>query len=314
MPFYVVFQLTHRFQDFYVPSLPLNVTFVFQSLVGLQSKPPEIRKPSILHKRSESLNSNNRKSFAQPIETMVAFDPRLNLFVVFGKKAGWIRLVDSVVGEIEFFDDSISRISLQLEDMKLLRRPRSFAFEKYNKGYWAAPQSVEIPSPHNGPSRTFYILTRGKESHIVPSPLPAVTPAIPPLCIIHWEFIPSSVFPRFCTCEGRPVLQLVAFSEDGLEVRELPVSSISKGKGNVSGKDISHADADVGGSCGLLCEGGHWHLLDTGNLLRSGSITSQFSLDSQDSAARLRREQGVYGWCRKGLQDWRVFWVGGVID
>jgi len=26
---------------------------------------------------------------------------------------------------------------------------------------------------------------------------------------------------------------------------------------------------------------------------------------------RVTKQEGIYGWCRKGAQDWRVFWVGG---
>ena len=45
---------------------------------------------------------------------------------------------------------------------------------------------------------------------------------------------------------------------------------------------------------------------------RDKSSQSFDSMESQEVAAKLRREQGIYGWCRKGVADWRVFWLGGL--
>jgi len=81
------------------------------------------------------------------------------------------------------------------------------------------------------------------------------------------------------------------------------------------------AQADVGGATGFLCSGGHW---DKPNypyqstyplpLSRSYSTSSDMTLssfDTEDLINQMRAEEGVYGWCRKGVEDWRVFWVGG---
>jgi hypothetical protein len=38
------------------------------------------------------------------------------------------------------------------------------------------------------------------------------------------------------------------------------------------------------------------------------------SVDSEEMGEKMRREEGVYGWCRKGMADWRVFWVGGSFE
>jgi len=115
------------------------------------------------------------------------------------------------------------------------------------------------------------------------------------------------------------VLQLTAFNEDGLEILETPLSSLVFG----SGKERARAAEEpvvaevVIGDAGFLCDGGHWHRpydapLD---LTRSQSVRSAMSFDSMATAdiiSRLESDQGAYGWQRKGLEDWRVFWIGGM--
>ena len=46
--------------------------------------------------------------------------------------------------------------------------------------------------------------------------------------------------------------------------------------------------------------------------MRSG--VSFDSLATEEIVARLESDQGIYAWQRKGLEDWRVFWIGGVGD
>lgn len=49
-------------------------------------------------------------------------------------------------------------------------------------------------------------------------------------------------------------------------------------------------------------------------LERTDSASSACSFDSvhtEEVVARLKAEAGVYGWLRKSVEDWRVFWVGG---
>ena len=49
-----------------------------------------------------------------------------------------------------------------------------------------------------------------------------------------------------------------------------------------------------------------------GYLGRSDSYMSYDSFESSTSErARVKRiDEGMYAWCRKGLEDWRVFWLG----
>jgi hypothetical protein len=75
---------------------------------------------------------------------------------------------------------------------------------------------------------------------------------------------------------------------------------------------------DLGGDTGFLCEGGHWHRIfhETG-LTRSYSVSSDISgtsfqtLDTEEAVVKANNERGIYGWCCKGLSDWRIFWIGG---
>jgi hypothetical protein len=141
------------------------------------------------------------------------------------------------------------------------------------------------------------------------------------------------------------VLQLTALGEGSVEVVEMPLAALGSagsgsgaggsgsgngnGNGNGNGKGKARmdeggpvrAEEDAGGETGFLCIGGHWDDPHQGayamGLQRTASAASGRSFDSADSeevVARLRREQGIYGWCRKGLTDWRVFWLGGSFD
>jgi hypothetical protein len=281
---------------------------------------------SARHKRSDS-NSSIRKRTSSapslPSNSALTYDPQLSLFVIFEKKAGWIRLVDSAVGEVELYDKGV-HTSPQLTHSTLSptsrRQKSSFSIpEKETKGVWVPPERIELPLPpssHNHrPSKTVHILTRGRYSHIVPSPRPASLSASSPLYIASWESIPFHITARLCTKgEGDSFLQLVALGEDGVEVQELSLSFLNKGKGKARAEEVRRSQVDVGGSAGVLCGGGHWHRPRFAQLSRTDSIASETSFDilsSEEIAAKLQVEQGIYGWCRKGLEDWRVFWVGG---
>jgi len=113
-------------------------------------------------------------------------------------------------------------------------------------------------------------------------------------------------------------LQIIAFGEDGVEVQEIPLHSLSERKGKGRAVPPVHAVADfLGGEAAPLCNGGHWHLQQGVDLARFNSVTSYATATSFDTyetddiAARFRAEQGIYGWVRKGISDWRVFWLGG---
>ncbi|KAJ6560204.1 hypothetical protein B0H19DRAFT_1146788 [Mycena capillaripes] len=78
-------------------------------------------------------------------------------------------------------------------------------------------------------------------------------------------------------------------------------------------------EEDAGGETGFLCVGGHWDdphaaaafSYSRPELQRSVSGVSVASVDEEEVVARWMAGEGVYGWCRKGVADWRVFWVGG---
>ena len=62
------------------------------------------------HRRGESTSTVHdvipRSSPTGSSAPLINYGPQLSLFVVFDKKAGWIRIADSAVGEIELPDDS----------------------------------------------------------------------------------------------------------------------------------------------------------------------------------------------------------------
>jgi hypothetical protein len=76
--------------------------------------------------------------------------------------------------------------------------------------------------------------------------------------------------------------------------------------------DLIKGEEDIGGDTGFLTVGGNWDQLDNLYGLQP-ALTGQSmdNMDSLDLRERMRRDQGIYGWYRKGFEDWRVFWVGG---
>jgi hypothetical protein len=117
-------------------------------------------------------------------------------------------------------------------------------------------------------------------------------------------------------------MQLIAFGgENGLEVQEISLSFLGKGKARM--EESVHVEEDFGGDSGYLCSGGHWDASDLrlhlppqtiGRTSSTSSAMSGFSVGSVESTVlmeKLKREEGIYGWYRKGVEDWRVFWVGG---
>ena len=262
----------------------------------------------------------------------INYGTQRSLFVIFEKKAGWIRLADSAAGEIELYDEVWSASPMRDASMRLSR----VSLENCgpNKGQWVPPVRADLPiwpyQADHSTSRSVYFVTRGKITHILPCPLPTNFASVPPIHIVTWESSPASIASRlFFTSpsdgSGRqPYLQLIAFGKDGVEVQEMSLAFLSvnnKGKGKARAEDNVRSQVDIGGDTGLLCRGGRWDRLDpsydSGSLSRSHSNASDNSgmstetLSSEESNATRRLHEGVYGWCRKGAQDWRVFWLGG---
>ena len=252
----------------------------------------------------------------------------LSLFVVHDKKASWIRLADSAVGEVELGADggpqlpgllySRDTFSLTMSTASVQRQRSRSPFDiRGSTAKWIVPVRCELPVPgQTGLTQPVHILTCGKRTHVVPCPLPSQTSTVPHLHAVFWKSHPKFVSPRVILSENdheQPLLQLVAFGENGIEVQEMGVSFMSiKGKGQAFPHELIHAEKDFGGDAGFLSPGGNWDRLEQGP---TPSAASAFSTDSDmdmtNILERLKKEEGIYGWYRKGLQDWRIFWVGG---
>ena len=181
--------------------------------------------------------------------------------------------------------------------------------------------------PGQGMTVPVHILTKGKRTHVVPSPLPSRSSSTAPLQAVFWKTQPKHVAARVILSPDDPqneppILQLISFNESGIEVQETGISFLSnKGKGRAFPEEIVRVEEDVGGETGFLSSGGNWdrlHQIFAGGVFSKPqampSATSAYSFDSMDSEdilVHLKREEGVYGWYRKGLEDWRIFWVGG---
>ena len=281
------------------------------------------------HKRSDSGSTLRSVTPGASSAIPLSYGTHLSLFVVFdkSKKAGLIRVADSAVSEVKLGEDggpqppgllySRDTFSSTIRAASVRQRSRS-SFDK-----WIVPVRCELPVPgQGGLTRPVHILTRGKRTHVVPCPLPSQTLASPPLHAIFWKSHPEFVSPRVILSENdheQPLLQLVAFGENGIEVQEMGVSFMSiKGKGRAFPDELIRAEEALGGDAGFLSLGGNWDRLEQLLNWQQGpmpSAASMFSadsdMDSADVLERLKKEEGIYGWCRKGPHDWRIFWVGG---
>ena len=314
-------------------------------------------------------------------------NPQLSLFVVFEKKVGLIRIINSAVGEIAFFEEPATiptreslayspsfspsaSSSLTPGGLASLSSRRSrtsldgFGLAKdSNRGAWTLPAKLDFSGPISTPPsatnpaatpidawdaaethpQSIYLVTRGKQSFALRCPLPANMQATVPLLTFHWRSPPTYVVPRVIDVDygvgvggGESstatamamaarrcsVLQLTAFGEDGLEIQETFVSTLFEKDRSppLSARAADEAVVSsevVLGETGFLCRGGHWNRpydapLD---LSRSYSVRSGASVDTmatEEVVSQLELSQGTYGWQRKGLEDWRVFWIGGI--
>ena len=329
--------------------------FVHHSVQGITRSPSESGSPRQTgygHSRGSSSDShfsphNNRASMpSQP-----TYSAQISVFVVFEKKAGLIRIADAAVTEVEMYDAGSSsgllgsgsftptKDTLSVGSSLSSRRSRAsidFMAFKEARGTWILPSLVDLPAVHlpggdMSPSQSVYVLTRGKHTHIVPAPLPAVIQHVPPIHTFVWSSAPTRVSARVClpptsprtkTAKTPPFVQLIAFGEDGIEAQEIPLTALgAHGKGK--GKGVALADPCRGqsfiGETGFLTQGGHWHRFPVemaGPLVleRTDSTSSARSFESvhtDEVVARLKVDAGAYGWLRKSVEDWRVFWVGG---
>ena len=115
------------------------------------------------------------------------------------------------------------------------------------------------------------------------------------------------------------MLQLTAFNEDGLEIQEIILSSLfRRERPRVVEEGVPVVSSEVVlGETGFLTRGGHWDRpydspvdLSRSYTVRSGASVN--TMATEEVASRLESNQGTYGWQRRGLEDWRVFWIGGM--
>lgn len=331
----------YRFvKDFYTPMQPKSLTFFNQSVQENARIPPEKS-----HRRSDSSGTIRIEPRNSSASTNFNYGTHLSLFVIFDKKAGWIRLADSAVGEFFLSEDDGPPPTLQprdtfsstLSQSTIRSRSRLSSEIRETGAKWVPPVRCELPLPgYPGGTREVYCLSRGKRTHILPCPLPVRSQSQPPLHVVYWKTAPKYVAPRVClppltsmvsplspnNCKP-PLFQLIAFGENGIEIQELSLSFLdttSKGKAKATSVEVSWAEEDLGGDTGFLAPGGNWDLterlygqgLERGYSAMSASSGYSFaSAETEDIAEGLKAQAGVYGWCRKGFADWRVFWVGG---
>jgi hypothetical protein len=277
------------------------------------------------------------------------FGAHLCLFVTFEKRAAIIRLSTSAVQAVSLYEEK-ERPDSPLMPGSPVRQPLRNHFEHVDSGTWLPLTSLHIPPPPpprspSSPSTQaeilkldmVYIFTKGRRSHVIPSPLPNPLSASKPLAEFTWRSTVTDVTARTCysadvdDAPGELQLQLLGFGPQGVEVVEIPVALIQAaahgaatslahiptspgGKGkerelpDPPPLDPLRAQVDLGGDTAFLCVGGHWHDYE-GPWGRSwGRRTS--SISSTIPEERVRDRSGVYGCAQRGLNDYRVFFIG----
>jgi hypothetical protein len=260
------------------------------------------------------------------------YGSQLSLFVIFEKKAGLIRIGDSAVDEIEMYDDGTQPPVMPIsEKSPSLRRSLqafdAFGFGHNHKGSWLPLCNLKVPTgafAEDGTplTRPIVLMSRGRQTHIHPSPLPVPLAWSAPLRSIWWNHLPCHVTARVCSgVDRQPFLQVIAYG-DGVEVIELDFSFLAprvgmsgKGKGKAAPVEPTvRAYAPAFDYSRFACRGGEWHLLDTahGRPEVRRSMLSVDSLDMGEWVARVKMDEGFYGWYMKDVEDYRVFWMGNV--
>lgn len=298
------------------------------------------RSPSDVTPRARGHATRHLKGMS--VGNILPFYPsQLSLFVLFEKKAGLIRIADAAVGEVELYDDGAGSVHHLLPSGSsassggigiggsggagsLGRRSRASwdgrGFVKDSKAAWIAPCAVEFAEPdlRRALAQRMYILTRGKQSHVLPHPLPAALGLTPPYRVLHWAAPPAHVCAHVARGDGgAPAMHFVAFGEDGVEVQEVPLSRLSQRAGKAREDEPLRAQTDVGAvEAGFLAAGGHWHK-PPGSVFTHTPRDSIAEEDSDEDLSpeelldAMHAEEGMYGWVRKGTEDWRVIWLGG---
>ncbi|KIY42883.1 hypothetical protein FISHEDRAFT_68270 [Fistulina hepatica ATCC 64428] len=332
-------------KEFYTPMPAKSITFFQQNVSEVvRSLSENTFRLHRGHARTTSTQSM-RPMEGELTRVSINYGTQLCLFVVFGKKAGWIRLADSAVGEFTLHDEeyasmqqqhamsasaSSSPVRLYPDGGTTPRRSRA-SFEMQGPR-WIAPATCELPLGNTGSkgkgiglaTRKVYVLTRGRRTHILPRPLPSNSAMSPPLYAVAWRSAPTTVTARCDVRAEEPFLQLVALGEEGAAVQEVPLAFLAKGsRGRVPvgvQRELRVAEEELGaGDAAFLCEGGHWDTpsssVQRSSSTRSGVSEESFdSVDTEDLVTRMQEEQGMYAWYRKDAEDWRVFWLGGPLS
>ncbi|KAJ7194534.1 hypothetical protein GGX14DRAFT_678587 [Mycena pura] len=170
-------------KEFYTPLQPKAISFFQQSVHDNASSPTDLSQ----HRRSSSfapgMRIGGRRAAPSPF-----YGTQLSIFVVFEKKASWIRVADSAVGEMEPIDGA--RLALSGAHARSasatgsVRRRHHVAGTDAHAGGWLPPVRAELPT------RSVYLLTYGATTHVVPCPLLSQTAAV------AWREPPSHVAPR----------------------------------------------------------------------------------------------------------------------
>jgi hypothetical protein len=334
-------------QEFYTPQPARNISFVHQAAVDDGRSAQHLTALDI-NKRQRGLDVSDvpgrrSKSFtvgqSVPPRLRRVSSPgdhshgsQLSLFVIFEKKAGLIRIADSAVDEIEMFDDGTQPPMLPIsEKSPSLRRSLqafdAFGFGHNHKGAWLPLCSLEVPTGAFTEDRTpltrpIVLISRGRQTHIHPSPLPVPLAWSAPLRSIWWSHPPTHVTARVCSgIERLPFLQVIAYG-DGVEVVELDFSFLApraglsgKGKGRAPPVEPTvKAYTPVFDYSRFACRGGEWHLLDIthGRPEVRRSMQSVDGLDTREWVERVKKDEGFYGWYMKDVEDYRVFWMGNI--
>ena len=326
--------LSHT-QEFYTPQAARSISFVHQAAVddGHFAVLDITKRSNDASGRSKSLtvgpsHGPRLRRISSPGDG--TYGSQLSLFVVFDKKAGLIRIADSAVDEIEMYDDGTQPPVLPVsEKSPSLRRSLqafdAFGFGHNHKGAWLPLCSLEVPTGAFAEDRTpltrpIVLISRGRQTHIHPSPIPVPLAWSAPLRSIWWNQSPTHVTARVCSSVDKPpFLQVIAYG-DGVEVVELDFSFLTpraglsgKGKGRAAPVEPNvKAYAPAFDHSRFACRGGEWHLLDTthGRPEVRRSMQNVDGLDTRELVERVKMDEGFYGCYMKDVEDYRVFWMG----